>query len=403
LERRDAKRTGLIRPKRAGKTLFLWKFRPLEQGTSDQAQRRERDEQLPKPIQSRIIRIHGGQSHMKPRPLSPLLVALVIGSAVVASVVPAVTLAQGLVVYSARNEQLIKPVFDMYSKETGVEVKFTTAEAAVLVTRLAAEGRNSPADILMTVDAGELWNAAERGLLKPVRSPVLERNVPKHLRDPQGRWFGFSQRARTIAYNPRKVDPRSLSTYEALAGPEWKGRLCLRTSKKVYNQSLVAMMIKTLGEAQTERVVRGWVANLATDVFANDTALLEAIAAGQCDVGIVNSYYYGRIVRERPDFNARLFWANQGSGGVHVNISGAGVVATSRNAAAAQRFLEWLSEGKAQEFFAASNLEYPTNPRVATDPLVASWGSFQPSVINVVEAGRLQPAAVKLMDRAGYR
>jgi iron(III) transport system substrate-binding protein len=163
------------------------------------------------------------------------------------------------------------------------------------------------------------------------------------------------------------------------------------------------MMIKSLGEAKAERVVRGWVANLATDVFANDTALLEAIAAGQCDVGIVNSYYYGRIVRERPDFNARLFWANQGSGGVHVNLSGAGVVATSRNAAAAQRFLEWLSEGKAQEFFAASNLEYPTNPRVAKDPLVASWGPFRPSVINVVEAGRLQPAAVKLMDRAGYR
>jgi iron(III) transport system substrate-binding protein len=255
----------------------------------------------------------------------------------------------------------------------------------------------------MTVDAGELWNATERGLLQPVRSPVLERNVPQHLRDPQGRWFGFSQRARTIAYNPRKVDPQSLSTYEALAGPEWKGRLCLRTSRKVYNQSLVAMMIKSLGEAKAERVVRGWVANLATDVFANDTALLEAIAAGQCDVGIVNSYYYGRIVRERPDFNARLFWANQGSGGVHVNISGAGVVATSRNAAAAQRFLEWLSEGKAQEFFAASNLEYPTNPRVAKDPLVASWGPFRPSVINVVEAGRLQPAAVKLMDRAGYR
>ena len=340
---------------------------------------------------------------MKRTPLHRLLIGLAIASAAVASVVPAIAMAKSLVVYSARNEQLIKPVFDLYTKETGVDVKFTTADAAVLVTRLAAEGRNSPADILMTVDAGELWNAAERGLLQPLRSPVLERNVPKHLRDPQGRWFGFSQRARTIAYNPRKVDPKSLSTYEALAGPEWKGRLCLRTSKKVYNQSLVAMMIKTLGDAQAERVVRGWVANLATDVFANDTALLEAIAAGQCDVGIVNSYYYGRIVRERPDFNARLFWANQDSGGVHVNISGAGVVATSRNAAAAQRFLEWLSAGKAQEFFAASNMEYPTNPQVVKDPLVASWGTFRPSQLNVVEAGRLQPAAVKLMDRAGYR
>jgi iron(III) transport system substrate-binding protein len=210
-------------------------------------------------------------------------------------------------------------------------------------------------------------------------------------------------RARTIAYNPRKVDPASLGTYEALAGPQWKGRLCLRTSKKVYNQSLVAMLIKSQGEARTEQVVRGWVGNLATNVFANDTALLEAIAAGQCDVGIVNTYYYGRIVKERPDFNVKLHWANQDAGGVHVNISGAGVVATSRKATQATRFLEWLSAGKAQEHFAAVNMEYPTNPAVAVDPVVKSWGEFQPSLINVVEAGRLQPAAVRLMDRAGYR
>jgi iron(III) transport system substrate-binding protein len=255
----------------------------------------------------------------------------------------------------------------------------------------------------MTVDAGELWNAAQRGLLRPLESPTLERNIPAHLRDPQGRWFGLSMRARTIAYSTRRVDPASLSTYEALAGADWKGRLCLRTSKKVYNQSLVATLIATQGEATTERIVRGWVANLATDVFANDTQLLEAIAAGQCDVGIVNSYYYGRIVKERPDFPVRLFWANQSAGGVHVNISGAGVVASSRKAAAATRFLEWLSDGAAQAHFAAVNMEYPANPAVAVDPLVKSWGSFESSQLNVTEAGRLQPAAVRLMDRAGYR
>ncbi|MCX7676756.1 MAG: extracellular solute-binding protein, partial [Alteraurantiacibacter sp.] len=206
--------------------------------------------------------------------------------------------ADTLVVYSARNEQLIKPIFDAYTKETGVAIRFTTGDAAVLIERLAAEGRNSPADILMTVDAGELWNAAERGLLRPVHSRTLLRNIPLHLRDPQHRWFGFSQRARTIVYSTARVDPKQLSTYEALAGPQWKGRLCLRTSKKVYNQSLVATMIAAHGEKQTEQVVRGWVANLATDVFANDTQLLEAIAAGQCDVGIVNTYYFGRIVKE---------------------------------------------------------------------------------------------------------
>jgi len=311
--------------------------------------------------------------------------------------------AEALVVYSARNEQLIKPVFEAYTRETGVEIRFTTGDAAVLIERLAAEGRNSPADVLLTVDAGELWNAAERGLLKPVQSAVLERNVPAHLRDPGRRWFGLSQRARTIVYSPQRVDARKLSTYEALAAPEWKGKLCLRTSKKVYNQSLVATMIAAHGEAKTERVVRGWVANLATDVFANDTQLLEAIAAGQCDVGIVNTYYFGRIVKERPDFPVKLFWANQGAGGTHVNISGAGVTRHSRNAAAATRFLEWLSAGDAQQHFAAVNLEYPANPAAAIDPLVASWGKFKASPINVSSAGRLQPAAVRLMDRAGYR
>jgi iron(III) transport system substrate-binding protein len=311
--------------------------------------------------------------------------------------------AETLVVYSARNEQLIKPVFDAYTRETGVEVKFTTGDAAVLIERLAAEGRNSPADILMTVDAGELWNAAERGLLRPVQSQVLARNIPSHLRDPQNRWFGLSQRARTIVYSPARVDAKRLSTYEALAAPEWKGRLCLRTSKKVYNQSLVATMIAAQGEKKTEQIVRGWVTNLATDVFANDTQLLEAIAAGQCDVGIVNTYYYGRIVKERPDFPVKVFWANQGAGGTHVNISGAGVTRHSRNAAAATRFLEWLSSGTAQAHFAAVNMEFPANPAAAIDPIVASWGKFKASPINVAEAGRLQPAAVRLMDRAGYR
>jgi iron(III) transport system substrate-binding protein len=311
--------------------------------------------------------------------------------------------AETLVVYSARNEQLIKPLFDAYTRETGVEIKFTTGDAAVLIERLAAEGRNSPADILMTVDAGELWNAAQRELLRPLKSPVLARNIPAHLRDPQQRWFGFSQRARTIVYSPARVDAQRLSTYAALAAPQWRGKLCLRTSKKVYNQSLVATMIATQGERQTEQIVRGWVANLATDVFANDTQLLEAIAAGQCDVGIVNTYYYGRIVKERPDFPVQVFWANQGAGGTHVNISGAGVTRHARNAAAAQRFLEWLSSGTAQAHFAAVNMEYPANPAAAIDPIVASWGKFKASPVNVAEAGRLQPAAVRLMDRAGYR
>lgn len=332
------------------------------------------------------------------------LLAATAAAAVVATVVPSPAVAAPtLVVYSARNEQLIKPVFDAYTRETGVEVRFTTGDAAVLIERLAAEGRNSPADLLMTVDAGELWNATQRGLLQPVKSATLMGNVPAHLRDPGGRWFGLSMRARTIFYSPQRVNPKTLSTYEALAQPAWKGRLCLRTSKKVYNQSLVAMMIARDGEATTEQVVRGWVANLAADVFPNDTVLLEAIAAGQCDVGIANTYYFGRIIKERPDFPVRVFWANQASGGVHVNISGAGVAKYSRNVAAATRFLEWLSGPKVQAHFAAVNMEYPVNPAAAVDPIVKSWGSFEPSLGSIAEAGRLQPAAVRLMDRAGYR
>jgi len=331
-------------------------------------------------------------------PAARLLTAIL----AIASIAPAVA-ADALVVYSARNEQLIKPIFDDYERETGVEIRFTTGDAAVLVERIAAEGRNSPADLLMTVDAGELWNAAERGLLRPVASPVLAGNIPAHLRDPAGRWFGLSVRARTIVYSVERVDPARLGTYAGLAEPQWKGRLCLRTSKKVYNQSLVASMIAASGETETERVVRGWVDNLATGVFANDTQLLEAIAAGQCDVGIVNSYYFGRIVKERPDFPVRLFWANAGAGGTHVNVSGAGVVATSRRPEAATRFLEWLSQGAAQQHFAAVNMEYPANPEAPLDPLVESWGTFEASSMNVSEVGRLQAAAVRLMDRAGYR
>lgn len=311
--------------------------------------------------------------------------------------------AEPIVVYSARNEQLIKPIFDRFTAETGVPIRFTTADAAVLIERLAAEGKNSPADMLMTVDAGELWNAANRGLLRPTRSKILEANIPATLRDPGNRWVGLSQRARTIVYHPSRVDPRTLSTYEALADTVWKGRLCLRSSKKVYNQSLVAMMIKAQGEAATEATLRGWVANLAAPAFANDNQVMEAIAAGQCDVGIVNTYYLGRMLQKQPDFPVKVFWANQRSDGTHVNVSGAGITRHARNPVGAQKLLEWLSAGEAQRLFAGSNMEYPVNPKVEIDPLVRSWGSFTPSRINIVEAGRRQAAAVRVMDRAGWR
>lgn len=308
-----------------------------------------------------------------------------------------------LVVYSARNEQLIKPMFDRYTAETGMPVRFVTDDAGPLIERLGAEGNHSPADILMTVDAGELWHAADRGLLQPIVSQPLTANIPESLRDPQNRWFGLSVRARTIVYSTERVKPEDLSSYEALAAPQWKGKLCLRTSKKVYNQSLVAMLIVEHGAAATEQVVKGWVANLATEVFSNDILLMEAIAAGQCDVGIVNTYYFGRLLRDKPTLPIKLFWADQAGQGVHVNISGAGVTTHAPHQAAAQKFLEWLSMPEAQALFAGLNLEYPANPAVSADPAVLAWGKFKPSGLNIAKAGELQADAVKLMDRAGYR
>ena len=310
-----------------------------------------------------------------------------------------------VVVYSARNEQLIKPLFDRYQKETGVRVRFLTDKEGPLMARLKAEGSNTPADMLLTVDAGNLWQAAEAGLLQAVNSPSLEEHVPAHLRDPENRWFGLSVRARTLVYNSAEVDPAELSSYESLADEKWKNRLCLRTSNKVYNQSLVAMLIQEHGEKAAEDIVRGWVANLATSPFSDDTAALKAVAAGQCDVAIVNTYYLGRLMRDEPNLPLKIFWPNQegDNSGVHVNISGAGVTRHANNPEGARKLLEWLASGEAQAAFAGENLEYPVNPAVALEPMVASWGEFRQNPINVAFAGSHQAAAVKLMDRAGYR
>lgn len=312
-----------------------------------------------------------------------------------------------VVVYSARNEQLIKPLFDAYTKETGVQVKFVTDKEGPLMARLKAEGRNTPADVFLTVDAGNLWQASEEGLLQAVNSKVLSGNIPAHLRDPGNEWFGLSVRARTIVYNKNKVIPGELTTYEDLASRNWKNRLCLRTSKKVYNQSLVAMMISENGEASAEKTVRGWVANLATDPFPDDTKAMEAVAAGLCDATIVNTYYFGRLMSKNPNLPLAIFWPNQNlksaNAGVHVNVSGAGVTKYAKHADEAVKLLEWLSSDKAQNLYADVNMEYPANAKVKPDPVVAAWGSFKPNLINMAEAGKLQAKAVMLMDRAGYK
>ncbi|MEE8057345.1 MAG: extracellular solute-binding protein [Pseudomonadales bacterium] len=313
-----------------------------------------------------------------------------------------------LLVYSSRKEHLIKPLFDRFTEQTGIQVGYVTDKAGPLLARLQAEGENSPADILMTVDAGNLWQAAQVDVLTSIESAILTRNVPPHLRDPNNAWFSLTIRARTLVYSTDAVNPDALSTYEALASEDWRGRLCLRTSKKVYNQSLVATMIAALGESQTEAVVAGWIDNLALAPFSNDTKVMEAITVGQCDVGIVNSYYYGRLIKEKPELSLALFWPNQQGGGaagrgVHINVSGAGITRASKHKAEAQQLLEWLSGVEAQQMLMELNQEYPVNEAIELSVELRAWGEFKTDAINVSEAGRLQTAAVKLMDRVGYR
>ena len=324
-------------------------------------------------------------------------------AASLALMVAAPTLANELVVYSSRADNLLKPVVAEYEKKTGTKVQLVGGQAGPLMEKIRAEGSNTPADVFITVDGGNLWQATQMGLLRPINSPTLKANIPASLRDPKNQWYGLSVRARTIFYNTNKVKPAELSTYAALADAKWKGRLCLRTSNNVYNQSLVGTMIQNLGAKKTDEIVRGWVRNLAVAPFPNDTAMLEAIGAGRCDVGIANTYYYGRLMDKQPNLPIGIFFADQQGKGTHVNVSGAGVTKFSKRPAEAQKFIEWLSGSEAQNLFADLNHEYPANPRVKPDPKVAKWGSFKQDVINVSVAGSNQKRAVMLMRKAGYK
>lgn len=310
--------------------------------------------------------------------------------------------AKELVVYSSRQEHLIKPVFELYTEKTGVEVNFITDKEAPLMARLRAEGANTPADMFMTVDAGNLWQAEEQDLFREVKSDTISENIPANLRSSNDKWTGLSLRARTIAYSTERVKPEDLSTYEALAEEQWKGRVCLRTSKKVYNQSLTATMLESIGEEKTTEVIKGWLANLATPVFSDDTALLKAIDAGQCDVGIVNSYYFGRMHASDPSVKVKLFWPNQEDRGVHVNISGAGVTKHAKQPEEAIKLLEWMTTEEAQRVFADVNMEFPANNSVEPSPEVAAWGDFKRDNVNIEVAGSRQPEAIMLMDRLGW-
>ncbi|WP_435741738.1 extracellular solute-binding protein [Nocardioides sp. SYSU DS0663] len=308
-----------------------------------------------------------------------------------------------LQVYSARHYDL-EEAFAGFTEDTGLTVQFLHGDDDELLERLKAEGEDTPADVFMTVDAGMLWNAAEQGQLAPVDSPALEAAVPEDLRDPEGRWAGLAMRARTVMYNPDAVDPSELDaadTYAGLADPKWEGRLCMRDETASYTQSLVASLIDLHGRERAQEIVEGWVAN-DVEVMSNDIELLEAIDAGGCDVGITNHYYLARLLEEDPDFNVEPYWASQEGDGVHVNISGAGVVAASDSKADAQRLVEWLATD-GQNAFVDANHEFPVNPQVEPEPLIAGFGEFERMPVDAAAYGSLNAEAVEVLDAAGYR
>jgi len=312
--------------------------------------------------------------------------------------------------YSARHYDTDNALYESFTKKTGIKVNLVEAKAEELIERIKSEGANSPADLIVTVDAGNLWRAKDAGILQPVSSQVLTSAIPANLRDPDNQWFGLSRRARVIMYNKDKVKPSDLSTYEALTDSKWKGRILIRSSSNVYNQSLVGSMIPTLGEQKTEEWARGMVANFARPPEGNDTAQIKAVAAGQGDIAIANTYYIARLLKSsKADEKAiaqkiGVFFPNQSNRGTHVNICGGGVVKTAKNKDAAVKFLEYLVSPEGQELFASRNNEYPIINSVAVDPVVASF-TQQPKFDNAnAEAfGRNNSEALKIMNRAGWK
>jgi len=335
----------------------------------------------------------------------PLLLAATIG---VAAVSPALA-SDEVNVYSARKEYLIKPLLDRFTEQTGVEVNLVTARAGALLQRLKSEGRNTPADLLVTVDAGNLHRAKAAGLLQPVESSALQNAIPAQLRDLQGHWFGLSKRARVIVYVKDRVSPQELSSYEDLADPKWKKRICIRSSSNVYNQSLVASMIMANGEQATEDWAKGLVANMGRPPKGGDRDQLKAAAVGQCDIAVMNTYYLGRMLGSSkaeelgPAQAAAVFWPNQQGRGTHVNVSGAGVVNGSKNRDNAVRLLEFMVNDDSQQWYAEVNNEYPVKPGVPVSDILASWGSFREDSVNLAKLGESNAAAVRLMDRAGWK
>jgi len=322
---------------------------------------------------------------------------------------PAVHAAGEVNIYSARKENLIKPLLGTFTAKTGIKVNLVTGKEDALLERLKREGRNSPADLLLTSDAGRLHRAKEAGVLAAVESKELNRLVPAQYRDPKGYWYGLSVRARPIAYVAAKVHADELSTYEALTDRKWKGRVCVRSSDNIYNQSLVASMIAQRGVAATETWARGLVANFARPPVGGDRDQVTAAAAGQCDVIIINTYYLAAMLNDKDSSQRaaaqkiKVFWPNQQDRGTHVNVSGIGLTAAAKHGQNAVRLMEFLAADEAQRWYAETNHEFPIRTNIQESKTLASWGKFKADKLGLDKLGQYNAEAVKLMDRAGWK
>lgn len=312
-------------------------------------------------------------------------------------------------VYSARKEELIRPLLEKFAKKTGVTVNLVTAEDDVLLERLKAEGNSSPADILIMADAGRLRRAEQAGLLQAVTSDKLKENVPAQLRHADGLWYGLTVRARVFAYAPERVKPDTMSTYENLADPQWKGRICSRSSSNVYNQSLTAAILSHNGAEKTDAWLKGMVGNFARPPQGGDRDQIKDIAAGKCDIALVNTYYVGGMMQSKDaaerDAVAKvaIFWPNQKDRGAHINISGAGVTKAAKNKAQAIKLLEYMVTDESQQWYAEVNSEFPIRPDIAKSKILAAWGDFKSDALPISVLGDLNTQAMMAMDKAGWR
>jgi iron(III) transport system substrate-binding protein len=305
---------------------------------------------------------------------------------------------EGLVLYSARSHYGEEKPFEDFAKQSGTDLTIRGGSASELYERLRSEGKNTPADVLITVDAANLWRAEHAGLLEPVK---IDSSVPASLQDPDHEWFGLTIRARTIMRSTERTKPADVTTYEGLGDPRWKGRLCLRSGTSEYNVSFVADRLAKDGRPATERMLRRWMANDPT-ILGSDVDVLEAIADGDCDVGLTNSYYLGRELAEDPNFPVEPVWADQNGRGTHVNLSGLGVVRGSDHADEARRLIEFLLEPKQQEVFAQNNHEYPVVEGAEPSDEIAQFGTFKRDPIDVAGAGAHLDEALRLMDEVGW-